>query len=225
MIPFLLPGAPFPPADQALEEYGGLLAVGGELSPKSLLSAYREGIFPWGTQEGWPLWYSPDPRMVLFPDAFRLSHSLAKRQRQPDWAIHFNRQFPAVIKACSQTPRKGQNGTWIDPLMQEAYCRLHELGWAHSVEASYKGELVGGLYGLAIGRVFFGESMFSTRTDASKLAFAHLLSTLREKNFKMIDCQVYTAHLASLGGEEIPRQRYLELLTHWLADPQPSRFD
>lgn len=213
MIPFLGPHDLFPPVDMAREEMGGLLAVGGGLQPDRLLDAYRRGIFPWGTVDGLPLWYSPDPRMVLFPEEFRLTRSLRKTLRAGKFAVRFDTDFPGVMDACATTPRAGQDGTWITPEMKEAYCRLHELGWAHSVE-SYEGDtLVGGLYGLAIGRMFYGESMFSHRSDASKVAFAYLVRYLVANQFGMIDCQMHTDHLASLGGREIPRDSFLARLS------------
>lgn len=213
MIPFLGPHDLFPPVDMAREEMGGLLAVGGGLQPDRLLDAYRRGIFPWGTVDSLPLWYSPDPRMVLFPEEFRLTRSLRKTLRAGKFAVRFDTDFPGVMDACATTPRAGQDGTWITPEMKEAYCRLHELGWAHSVE-SYEGDtLVGGLYGLAIGRMFYGESMFSHRSDASKVAFAYLVRYLVANQFGMIDCQMHTDHLASLGGREIPRDSFLARLS------------
>ena len=213
MIPFLGPLDHFPPVEMAREDMGGLLAVGGGLLPDRLLDAYRQGIFPWGTVDGLPLWYSPDPRMVLFPDEFRLTRSLNKTLRSGKYAVRFDTNFAGVMDGCATTPRIGQDGTWISPVMKDAYVRLHELGWAHSVE-TYEGDmLVGGLYGLAIGRMFYGESMFSHRTDASKVAFAHLVRYLVANQFGMIDCQMYTDHLASLGGREIPRDAFLTRLT------------
>lgn len=209
MIPWLGRLDPFPPVELAQEEMGGLLAIGGDLSPARLLEAYRQGIFPWGTHEGYPLWYSPDPRMVLFPEEFRLTRSLRKTLRSGVFKVRCDSDFPAVITACSETSRPGQDGTWITPDMRDAYIRLHELGWAHSVEAYVEGDLVGGLYGLAIGRMFYGESMFSRRTDASKVAFAYLIRRLLADGVGLIDCQMRTNHLASLGGREIPRERFL----------------
>ncbi|WP_028995341.1 leucyl/phenylalanyl-tRNA--protein transferase [Azonexus hydrophilus] len=210
MIPFLGPLDPFPPVTEARQEMNGLLAVGGLLLPDRLLDAYRRGIFPWGTVEGQALWYSPDPRMVMFPENFRLSRSLRRLLRSDTLTISADRDFPAVIAACAATRRRGQDGTWISNEMMEAYIRLHELGWAHSVEAWEEGELVGGLYGLAIGRMFYGESMFSRRDNASKFAFAYLIRLLRERGFGMIDCQMHTDHLASLGAAEIPRSEFLQ---------------
>ena len=212
MIPFLGPLDPFPPVEQAREDMGGLLAVGADLAPDRILDAYRHGIFPWGTVEGQPLWYSPDPRMVLFPEEFRLTRSLRKTLRGENYEVRFDHDFPATIAACSETVRPGQDGTWISPDMMNAYIRLHELGWAHSVETYVEGDLVGGLYGLAIGRMFYGESMFSRSSNASKIAFAHLVHRLDEQQFGMIDCQMRTEHLASLGGREIERSQFLSRL-------------
>ena len=212
MIPFLGPLDPFPPVELAREDMGGLLAVGANLAPDRILDAYRRGIFPWGTVEGQPLWYSPDPRMVLFPEEFRLTRSLRKTLRGQNYEVRFDHDFPATIAACSKTPRPGQDGTWISPEMMNAYIRLHELGWAHSVETYVEGDLVGGLYGLAIGRMFYGESMFSRSSNASKIAFAHLVRRLDEQQFGMIDCQMRTEHLASLGGREIERNKFLSHL-------------
>lgn len=222
MIPLLGPLDPFPPLHAARAEWNGLIAAGGSLLPDRLLDAYRLGIFPWGTVEGHPLWYSPDPRMVLFPEEFRLSRSLEKLLRQGKWQASFDQDFSAVIQACAATARRGQDGTWISDEMKEAYIRLHELGWAHSVETRAEGELVGGLYGLAIGRMFYGESMFSRRNNASKFAFAHLIRQLRQQGFGMIDCQMYTDHLASLGGREIPRQAFLQRMQDLIASGERS---
>ncbi|PKO30608.1 MAG: leucyl/phenylalanyl-tRNA--protein transferase [Betaproteobacteria bacterium HGW-Betaproteobacteria-7] len=212
MIPYLGPLDAFPPVASARTEMGGLLAIGGDLSAPRLLEAYRQGIFPWGTVEGHPLWYSPDPRMVLFPDEFRLSRSLRKTLRSGAFEVRFDSNFAGVIAGCSETPRPGQDSTWITADMKEAYCRLHELGWAHSVETYAEGDLVGGLYGLLIGRMFYGESMFARRRDASKVAFAHLIGRLKADNVALIDCQMRTVHLASLGGREIPRAEFLTRL-------------
>jgi len=213
VIPFLGPFEPFPRVETARDEMGGLLAVGGDLGPARLLDAYQHGIFPWGTVEGQPLWYSPHPRMVLFPEEFRLTRSLQKTLRAKRFEVRFDTNFAGVMAACAETPRPGQDGTWITPDMLNAYIRLHELGWAHSVETYDEGGLVGGLYGLAIGRMFYGESMFSRRNDASKIAFAHLIRYLSTHQFGMIDCQMRTEHLASLGGREIPRQTFLDRLS------------
>lgn len=212
MIPLLGPLDPLPPAEGARADLGGLLAAGGGLAPDRLLAAYRDGIFPWGTLEGQPLWYSPDPRMVLFPAEFRLTRSLRRTLRAGNYEVRLDCDFAAVIDACAAMPRPGQDGTWITRPMRDAYLRLHELGWAHSVETWMDGELAGGLYGIAIGRMFYGESMFARRRDASKIAFAHLVRYLGEHNFGMIDCQMHTAHLASLGAREIPRSEFLARL-------------
>ena len=219
MIPFLGPLDLFPPVETAREDMGGLLAIGGDLGPARLLDAYRQGIFPWGTHEGLPLWYSPDPRMVLFPKEFRLSHSLRKLLRSNQFEVRFDHNFAAVIGACAETPRPGQDGTWISPEMKNAYIRLHELGWAHSVEVYAEGDLIGGLYGLVIGHMFYGESMFSRRSNTSKIAFAHLIRQLSALGIELIDCQMRTDHLASLGGREIPRQLFIDHLRRLTAAP------
>ena len=225
MIPWLVADAPFPPPELALADPNGLLCAGGDLSPQRLLAAYRQGIFPWFS-DGQPiLWWSPDPRMVLFPAEFRISRSLGKTLRAGRYEVRLNSDFAAVIDACAHTWRPGQPGTWITPEMRRAYTRLHELGWAHSVETWVQGEngdeLAGGLYGLAIGRMFYGESMFSRRTDASKIAAAHLARFLESRNFGMVDCQMYTDHLASLGAREIPRTEFAARLADLTADAGP----
>ena len=219
MIPYLGPLDGFPPVASARAEMGGLLAIGGDLSAARLLDAYRQGIFPWGTAEGHPLWYSPDPRMVLFPDEFRLTRSLRKTLRSGIYEVRYDSDFAGVIAGCAETPRPGQDGTWISDDMKEAYCRLHELGWAHSVETYAEGDLVGGLYGLVIGRMFYGESMFARRRDASKVAFAHLIRRLLADGVALIDCQMRTEHLASLGGREISRTEFLNHLRSLTAAP------
>ena len=212
MIPWLRPGDPFPPVTKALERPNGLLAAGGNLSVDSLLRAYRQGIFPWFS-EGEPLmWWSPDPRMVLFPEEFNLSRSLGKTLRNRHYTVRADTHFRAVVEGCA-APRPGSHGTWITARMIDAYCELHDAGWAHSVETWMDGELAGGLYGVAIGHVFFGESMFARVKDASKIAFAHLVAYVRERGFGMIDCQMATEHLASLGAREIPRREF----SAWLA--------
>lgn len=212
MIPWLEPGDPFPPVDTALRDPDGLLAAGLELTPQRILDAYRHGIFPWFS-EGQPvLWWSPDPRMVLFPAEFKVSRSLGRTLRRGGYEVRLDTAFARVIAACAQTPRRGQHGTWIVPEMQAAYRRLHELGLAHSVETWVDGELVGGLYGIALGRMFYGESMFSWRSDASKIAVAHLARYLERLGFGMVDCQMHTAHLASLGAREIPRDDFIARL-------------
>lgn len=208
----------FPPLDQALREPNGLLALGGDLSPERLVSAYRHGCFPW-FQEGQPiLWWSPDPRMVLFPAELHVSRSLRKTQRQHRFEISFDRDFPTVIEACAG-PRPYADGTWITPAMLDAYRTLHRRGIAHSVEVWQDGQLVGGLYGLAIGRLFFGESMFSRVTDASKIGFVTLVERLRDSGFVLIDCQMHTSHLASFGARPIPRTEFAHYLAHYLDQP------
>lgn len=218
---------PFPPVELALEHPNGLLAAGGDLSPERLLDAYRHGIFPWFNADDPILWWSPDPRMVLFPDECRISHSLRKTLRKGNYEIRTDSAFEAVMRACA-TPRDGQDGTWIQEEMIVAYCALHRMGYAHSVETWMEGELVGGLYGMALGRMFYGESMFSRRSDASKIAVAHLAGQLERWGFGMIDCQMSTPHLASLGAREIARGEFvtrLQELIHyqpidlWKFDP------
>ncbi len=211
MIPFLHPNEPFPPLQQALQYPNGLLAAGGDLSPAHMLDAYRHGIFPWFS-EGEPiLWWSPDPRMILIPDEFKISNSLRKTLRNGRYEVRIDSAFEQVMRACA-APREGASGTWILEEMIAAYCALHRMGYAHSVETWLDGELVGGLYGMALGRMFYGESMFSYRTDASKIALAHLSMQLAKWNFGMIDCQMHTPHLASLGAREIPRSEFIARL-------------
>lgn len=225
MIPWLVDDAPFPPIERALEDPNGLLCAGGDLSPGRILAAYRRGIFPWFSAGQPILWWTPDPRMVLFPAEFRISRSLRKTLRKGDYVVRLDCDFAAVISACADTPREAQPGTWITPGMQRAYRDLHELGWAHSVETWRDGELVGGLYGLAIGRMFYGESMFSRQTDASKIAAAHLARFLESRDFGMVDCQMYTDHLASLGAREIPRSEFMCRLDALCSAPgEPARW-
>jgi leucyl/phenylalanyl-tRNA---protein transferase len=211
MIPLLEHHIYFPPVTQALRSPNGLLAAGGDLSATRLLEAYRRGIFPWFS-EGEPiLWWSPDPRMVLFPGEFKLSHSMRKTLRKGDHEVRTDTAFEQVMRACA-APRAGANGTWIHEEMIAAYCELHRMGYAHSVETWMDGQLTGGLYGMALGRMFYGESMFSRRTDASKIALAHLAAQLKRWDFGMIDCQMNTPHLASLGAREIPRKEFIARL-------------
>jgi leucyl/phenylalanyl-tRNA--protein transferase len=212
MLPWLTAAHEFPPLATALSEPNGLLAVGGDLAPERLLAAYRRGIFPWYSPGEPILWWSPDPRMVLFPAEFKVSRSLGRTLRRGGYEVRLDTAFARVIAACAQTPRRGQHGTWIVPEMQAAYRRLHELGLTHSVETWVDGELVGGLYGIALGRMFYGESMFSWRSDASKIAVAHLARYLERLGFGMVDCQMHTAHLASLGAREIPRDDFIARL-------------
>lgn len=198
---------PFPPLSAALSEPNGLLAVGGDLSPQRLISAYRRGIFPWFNDEDPILWWSPDPRMVLFPNELNISRSLHKTLKRHQYEIRVDVSFREVMQACAE-PRKEQAGTWINNEMVQAYTTLHQLGMAHSVETWIKGELVGGLYGVALGKMFYGESMFSRVTDASKIALVHLVRQLENWGFEMIDCQMKTRHLASLGAREISRNEF-----------------
>jgi leucyl/phenylalanyl-tRNA--protein transferase len=204
LIPWIHAGQPFPPLSRALKEPNGLLAAGGDLSTARLLEAYRSGIFPWFSEGDPILWWSPDPRMVLLPHELKVSRSLAKALRNRGFELSADRAFRVVMEAC-RAPRAGQPGTWITGQMVDAYCTLHEKGWAHSVETWLDGELVGGLYGVAIGRVFFGESMFTRVRDASKVAFVALVRQLERCQFGLIDCQMKTEHLASLGAREIRR--------------------
>ena len=205
MIPWLPEAHLFPPVAKALSEPNGLLAAGGDLSPQRLLAAYRRGIFPWFSAGEPLLWWSPDPRMVLFPDELKISRSLTKTLRNADYEVRLDTAFGDVIRACARKPRAGQSGTWITPEMQQAYRELHRLGYAHSVETWIDGKLAGGLYGIAIGRAFYGESMFADARDASKIALAHLCAYLKQRGFGIIDCQMETRHLASLGARPIPR--------------------
>ena len=225
MIPWLPPQPVFPPPAAALADPNGLLAAGGDLTPQRLLAAYAQGIFPWYAPGEPILWWSPDPRMVLFPADIRITRSLAKTLRNRAYEVRLDSAFAAVVAGCAAAPRRGQAGTWISPEMQAAYRRLHELGHAHSVETWMDGELVGGLYGVAIGRAFFGESMFAHVTDASKIALAHLGVQLRRLGFGIIDCQMETAHLASLGARPIPRRDFGALLDRLAAaGPAPGRW-
>ena len=213
MIPWLENDAPFPALSSALRDPNGLLAAGANLSPQRLIYAYRQGIFPWFNPDEPILWWSPDPRMVMFPSELKVSRSLAKTLRNRPFEVRVDTAFRDVMMACSQMPREGQSGTWISQQMIAAYIELHRLGIAHSFETWIDGELLGGLYGVAIGRAFYGESMFSKQTDASKIAFVHLVRQLQRWNFGVIDCQMKTGHLASLGAREIPRQEFSALLS------------
>ena len=219
MIPWLDSADAFPPLALALDEPNGLLCAGGDLSPQRIIQAYRQGIFPWYSPGEPILWWSPDPRMVLVPSEFMLSRSLHRTLRTGKYRIRLDSTFRTVIRACARTRRKGQAGTWISADMQAAYCKLHELGFAHSVETWLDDKLVGGLYGLAIGRMFYGESMFSHATDASKIALAHLARFLEAQGFGLIDCQMTTPHLASLGAREIARSEFIARLRELTAIP------
>ena len=208
----------FPDPRQA--DADGLLAYGGDLHPQRLLMAYAQGIFPWPGGEDWPiLWYSPDPRMVLVPTALHISQSLRKTLKKCLFEVRFDTAFAPVIRACATVPRLGQPGTWITADMIEAYCLLHELGFAHSAEAWADGELVGGLYGVALGAAFFGESMFTRRPDASKVAFVHLVQHLQAWHGHFVDCQMYTDHLARFGAVLWRREQFLRALARALQEP------
>ncbi len=225
MIPWIASADSFPPLELALAEPNGLLCAGADLAPDTLLRAYRDGIFPWYSAGQPILWWSPDPRMVLVPGEFRISRSLRRTLRRGAYRIRLDSAFPAVIRACARTPRKGQSGTWITAAMQSAYCELYELGYAHSVETWVDEALVGGIYGLAIGRMFYGESMFSHASNASKIALAHLARYLATQDYGLIDCQMNTPHLASLGAREIPRSDFIARLRELTAvAPAPGRW-
>lgn len=223
MIPWLDPARlVFPPVESALDDPNGLLAAGGDLRPERILAAYRQGIFPWFGPGEPILWWSPAPRCVLYPDQLHISRSLRKTLRRGEYRVSFDTAFERVIKACA-APRPYADDTWISPAIQRAYAELHRLGHGHSVEVWCGDELVGGLYGLALGRIFFGESMFSTRTDASKIGFVHLVEHLKKCGYALIDCQVYNDHLASLGACEIPRPVFVETLKQLLGEqPLPA---
>jgi leucyl/phenylalanyl-tRNA--protein transferase len=196
-----------------------LLAVGGDLSPERLLTAYSIGIFPW-PHAGWPmLWFSPDPRMVLFPPELKLSRSLRQTIRKQRYEIRFDTDFAGVIAACAKVNRPGQRGTWITKPMVKAYTKLHELGFAHSAEAWLDGKLVGGAYGVSLGAAYFGESMFALEPDASKVAFTALVNRLKDWDFQFIDAQVHTPHLERFGARQIPREEYLQRLAKALEKP------
>ena len=215
MIPWLDPAAGFPDTRFALKEPSGLLCAGGNLEPATIVAAYSRGIFPWFSDEQPILWWSPDPRMVLFPPEFKISKSLSKVVKSCKFDIRFDTAFAQVIAGCA-APREAEGGTWIVPAMQDAYIRLHELGVAHSVESWIPGvnggELMGGLYGIALGRMFFGESMFTRATNASKVALVALAEKLRRDGFDMIDCQQQTRHLASFGARPIARRDFAQRL-------------
>ena len=223
VIPWLLPDAPFPPLDAALAEPNGLLAASGDLSPRRLLDAYGRGIFPWYSGNQPVLWWSPDPRMVLFVKDLRIARSLRKRLKQQTMEIRVDTAFRAVIEACANARRPGQAGTWITPAIIDAYVALHECGNAHSVEAWRDDRLIGGLYGVAIGRMFFGESMFAREPDASKIALVHLAGILRARGFPLIDCQQETPHLASFGARPIPRGQFADRVAALVHSNDPDR--
>lgn len=222
MIPLLDsdPESPFPSPDQALEQPQGLLAVGGDLSPTRLINAYRQGIFPWYSDEQPILWWSPAPRCVIYPDAVHVSRRLRRRYNQGQFTLSADRAFSEVIEACAE-PRQDHEGTWITSEMKSAYIRLHKMGVAHSVEVHIDNELAGGIYGLALGRVFFGESMFSKREDSSKIALVALCRQLHQWGFSLLDCQVSNPHLLSLGAQEISRDDFDR---HLVSSNGPSRW-
>ncbi len=229
MIPWLEPDTPFPDPSEALTEAEGapgLLAAGGDLSPERLLDAYRRGIFPWFSGNQPILWWSTDPRMILPVKEFKVSRSLGKTLRKIDrsmmdggpWRVSFDSAFRAVIQSCA-APREDSDGTWISSEIIDAYCALHDLGYAHSSELWLDGRLVGGAYGLSIGRMFYGESMFARVSDASKVALAYLVEFLRQESVQFIDCQQETSHLASLGAHPIPRTEFIKLMKTATAAP------
>lgn len=204
---------PFPALEQALNEPNGLIAIGGDLSSKRLLTAYAQGIFPWFSEDDPIMWWSPNPRMVLFPAEFKVSSSLKKTIKKNPYHLTINTAFREVMSACSQVKRPDQAGTWINQAMIDAYCELHHLGHAVSSESWLDDQLVGGCYGVIIGRMFYGESMFHTQTDASKIAFVNLVNHLKTKQVGMIDCQMKTPLLSSFGGREIPREVFSQTLS------------
>lgn len=201
----------FPPLQMADED--GLLAIGGDLSTERLLLAYRSGIFPWYNEDEPICWWSPDPRFVLFPEELKVSNSMRTVLNNGKFRFTSNRAFTQVIQNCKTVTRNGQDGTWISPAMQKAYSNLHELGYAHSAETWLDGKLVGGLYGIRLGKIFFGESMFSLKPNASKFAFINYVRQLQKENVQMIDCQLHTNHLESLGARMIPRNDFVVILT------------
>lgn len=209
-VPILSKSLVFPPASQATSE--GLVAVGGDLGTDRLMLAYRSGIFPWFNDDSLILWWSPDPRMVLFPEKLKISRSMKQLLRKGQFKVTVNRDFSQVISQCARIRRKGQAGTWITEHMLQAYEELNKLGHAVSYEVWEGGKLVGGLYGIDLGHVFCGESMFSLSSNASKIAFIQMARDMQKKGYRCIDCQVYSDHLASLGAEEIPREAFLQLL-------------
>ena len=211
MIPWLVPGGDFPSVEEALASPNGLLCASEELTPERILEAYRQGIYPWYSEGDPVLWWSPDPRMVLFPGELKISRSLGKTVKRGTFETRIDTAFARVMRECA-APRDGQSGTWIVPEMVEAYSELHSRGFAHSVESWLDGKLVGGLYGMWLGKVFFGESMFSRETDASKVALVRLVEIVKAKGARVIDCQQATPHLGTLGARAIPRKAFSQLL-------------
>ena len=223
--PFLLPpasDAPFPPAELALREPDGLLAIGGDLSPVRLLNAYAGGIFPWFSEDQPLLWWSPDPRMVFRSDGVHLPSRFRRGLRSSRWRITADTAFAEVMQACAQAPRPGQDGTWITRDMLDTYGELHQLGYAHSVEVRDGDELVGGIYGVAIGRMFFGESMFSARSGGSKVALAALAQALHGWGWPLIDAQVENPHLLRMGATHLPRDAFLSEVRALVRQPEPA---
>ncbi len=221
MIPYLGPADPFPPVEHALDQPDGLLAAGGSLTTRRLVEAYSLGIFPWFNEGDPILWWSPDPRTVLQPSRLHVSHSLRKKLRKEAFLVTIDRAFARVLDGCA-APRAGDTGTWLGPPMRRAYTALHTAGLAHSIEVWMDGELAGGIYGVAIGRMFFGESMFSRRTDASKIAMARLAAQLDRWAYPLIDCQLETDHLLSLGAEHMSRRRFVAEVARLTALPGPK---
>lgn len=211
-MPYYLPDDELIFPHPSLSHKSGLLAVGGDLSVERLLLAYSSGIFPWYSDNSPILWWSPDPRMVLFPSEFKISKSLRITVRKAIFQVRFDHNFESVIRQCATVFREDQDGTWITEEMIKAYCDLHKAGYAHSVESYYNGELVGGLYGVSLGKAFFGESMFHVKTDASKVALYHLVKLLSDWEFLIIDAQQKTRHLISLGGRMISREEFLKIV-------------
>jgi leucyl/phenylalanyl-tRNA--protein transferase len=218
MIPLLGPTDPFPPVDRALDDPNGLLAAGGGLGVARLVEAYAHGIFPWFGEGDPVLWWCPDPRMVLASGRMHISRSLQRRLRKRDYLVTMDRAFGQVLQACAG-PRDDELGTWLVPAMMRAYERLHRAGVAHSIEVWIDDELIGGLYGVALGRMFFGESMFSRRTDGSKIALAYLSVQLERWRFPLIDCQMRTSHLASLGAYDMPRRQFVQTIERLVREP------
>jgi leucyl/phenylalanyl-tRNA---protein transferase len=221
VLPWINAGDAFPHASEALTDPNGLLCAGLDLNAALVLKAYERGIYPWYSEDQPVLWWSPNPRMVLYPSYFMVHRSLRKTLKHTEYEIRVDTSFEAVMRACAD-PRPDQDGTWISEAVIEAYCDLHRAGFAHSVETWIDGELAGGLYGIALGRAFFGESMFMRRTDASKIAFTHLVLQLDRWGFELIDCQQQTRHLASMGAAPISREKFLrelDRLVHSVATP------
>ena len=221
MIPFLGPADPFPHVDQALAEPDGLLAAGADLTTGRLVEAYRHGIFPWFNDGDPILWWSPDPRIVLAPRAFHVSRSLQKKLMQRRFTVTVDTVFAAVLNECA-APRPNEGGTWLTPPMKGAYLALHEQGLAHSIEVWMDGALAGGVYGVGLGRMFFGESMFSRRTDGSKIALAYRAAQLGRWGFPWIDCQLETDHLLSLGAVAMPRRAFVAEVARLVREPSPD---